>query len=172
MLETIGPNVLIALLATPLLLVTPANAQESTPTNDRELNIQAYVALLQTDVEGKREAIVKEVMQLDDSEAKAFWPIYREYDAERAKLDSTEAQLIQEYNKAYPTISNEKADELITRTFALEAQRIELEKKYYYRLKSATSAATAAKFIEVEQQLEDVAGLRAASVLSANPASK
>ena len=172
MLKQIGRSVFIALLATPFLVVRPANAQESAPTNDREMNIQAYVELLKTDVDGKREAIVKEIMQLDESEAKAFWPIYKEYDAERAKLDSTEAQLFQEYAKAYPTVSNEKAEELMTRTFALEAQRVELEKKYYYKLKSATSAATAAKFIEVEQQLEDVAGLRAASVLSANPPSK
>jgi hypothetical protein len=171
MRKKLGPSVFIALFAMPLLVVSTANAQESAPVSDRDLNIQAYVALLKTDVDSKREAIVKEIMQLDETQAKAFWPIYKEYDAERAKLDTTETQIFQEYAKAYPNVSNELADQLITRTFALEAQRIELEKKYYQKLKSATSAATAAKFIEVEQQLEDVAGLRAASVLSATPPS-
>jgi len=172
MLSRMGSSVFVALLAMPFVVVSPANGQQSAPMNDRDMNIQAYVELLKTGVESKREAIVKEIMQLSDSEAKAFWPIYKEYDAERAKLDSTETQLFQEYAEAYPTVSNEKADQLMTRTFELEAQRVELEKKYYHKLKSATSAATAAKFIEVEQQLEDVAGLRAASVLSANPPSK
>jgi len=37
-------------------------------------------------------------------------------------------------------------------------------------MKSALSATTAARFIEVENQLEDVAGLKASAVLPANQA--
>lgn len=171
MLKRMTSSAFIALLAMPFLVVGPASAQESVPATDRDLNIQAYVALLKGDVDSKREAIVKEIMQLDDTQAKAFWPIYKEFDAERAKLDKAEAQIFLDYAKAYPTVSNEMAEQVMTRTFELGTQRVELQKKYFHKLKAATSAATAAKFIEVEQQLDDVAGLRAASVLSANPPS-
>jgi hypothetical protein len=116
-----------------------------------------------------REAIVKVILQLSEADAAKFWPIYKEYDAERAKLDKAEAELIQDYAKAYETISNEKAEELLNKSFKIDAQRVELAKKYFNKVKAATSATTAAKFIEVEKQLEDVAGLQAASVLPANP---
>jgi hypothetical protein len=147
-----------------------AQAQDAAAMNDRELNTKAYVELLQTGVDAKREAIVKEIMQFSDSDAQKFWPIYKEYDAQRAKLDAAEAQILQEYAKEYQTISNEKAEQLLDKSFGIEAQRVELKKKYFKTIKSALSATTAARFIEVENQLEDVAGLQATAVLPANQA--
>jgi hypothetical protein len=171
MIGKVGRSLCVALLAAPLLVVYSANAQDSAPTSDKEQNIKAYVLLLNGDVDSQREAIVKTIMQLSEADGAKFWPIYKEYDAERAKLDSAEAQLVQEYASAYQTISNEKADELLNKTFKIDAQRVELNKKYFNKLKSAISAATAAKFSEVEHQLEDVAELQATSVLPANPPS-
>src|SRR5271169_4901556 len=169
MIKRVGTSLFVALLAAPLLVVCSANAQDSAPASDKEQNTKAYVLLLNSDVDSDREAIVKVILQLSEADAAKFWPIYKEYDAERAKLDSAEAALIQEYASAYQTISNDKAEELLTKSFKIDAQRVELKKKYFNKVKSATSAATAAKFIEVENQLEDVAGLQAASVLPANP---
>jgi hypothetical protein len=169
MIKKVGTSLFVALLAAPLLVVYSANAQDSAPASDKEQNTKAYVLLLSSDVDSNREAIVKVILQLGEADAAKFWPIYKEYDAERAKLDSAEAALIQEYASAYQTISNDKAEELLTKSFKIDAQRVELKKKYFNKVKSATSAATAAKFIEVENQLEDVAGLQAASVLPANP---
>jgi len=172
MIKKVGTSLFAALLAAPLLLVSPAIAQDSSAASDKEQNTKAYVLLLSSDVDSKREAIVKVILQLSDADSAKFWPIYKEYETERAKLDSAEAGLIQEYAKDYQTITDAKADELLTKSFKIDAQRVELKKKYFSKVKSATSAATAAKFIEVENQLEDVAGLQAASVLPANPPSE
>jgi hypothetical protein len=168
-MNAVRTSLVVALLAMPFLVAGPANAQDSAPASDKEQNTKAYVLLLSSDVDSKREMIVKEIMQFSDADASKFWPIYKEYDAERAKLDSAEAALIQEYANAYQTISDEKADELLNKSFKIDAQRVELKKKYFNKLKSAISATTAAKFIEVENQLEDVAGLQATAVLPANP---
>ena len=172
MIKRVGTSIFVALLAAPLLVVSSANAQDSGPASDREQNIKAYVLLLSSDVDSQREAIVKVILQLSEADAAKFWPIYKEYEGERAKLDSAEAALIKEYAGAYQNISNEKAEEILNKSFKIDAQRVELEKKYFNKVKSATSAATAAKFIEVENQLEDVSGLQAASVLPANPPSE
>ena len=169
-MNKVGIKLLIAIVAMPFLITCSASAQDAAAVNDRELNTQAYVELLKTDVDSKRVAIVTQIMQFSDSDAKVFWPIYKEYDAQRAKLDAAEAQLIQEYSKEYQTISNEKAEKLLSKTFGIEAQRVDLKKKYFKTIKSALSATTAARFIEVENQLEDVAGLQASAVLPANQA--
>ena len=169
-MNKVGIKLLIAIVAMPFLITCSASAQDAAAVNDRELNTQAYVELLKTDVDSKREAIVTQIMQFSDSDAKVFWPIYKEYDAQRAKLDAAQAQLIQEYSNEYQTISNEKAEQLLSKTFAIEAQRVDLKKKYFKTIKSALSATTAARFIEVENQLEDVAGLKASAVLPANQA--
>jgi hypothetical protein len=45
------------------------------PAESAELNDQAYIRLLRTDLKAKREQIVKEAMQLNDQQSAAFWPI-------------------------------------------------------------------------------------------------
>ena len=42
-------------------------------------------------------AILTEVMGFTEAEDKAFWPIYREYDLEMAKLGDERVALIAEY---------------------------------------------------------------------------
>ena len=46
----------------------------------------ANIELLRSDVKAKKVAIVTEVMQFTDEEGKVFWPVYREYDLELAKI--------------------------------------------------------------------------------------
>jgi len=169
MIKKVGRGFFAALLAAPLLLVTAATAQDNAAATDRGQNIEAYVLLLRSDVDARRDAIVKVILQLNDADAAKFWPAYKEFEAERAKLDSAEAALIREYAKNYETMTDARADELLAKSFKIYAQRVELKRKYFDRVKVATSAVTAAKFIEVENQLEAVAGLQAASVLPANP---
>ena len=59
-----------------------AGAQENKvqdPAQSKEFNTEAYIQLLRSNLAAKKEAIVKETMQLNDQQAAVFWPIYREY---------------------------------------------------------------------------------------------
>jgi hypothetical protein len=60
---------------------------------------------------------------------------------------------IQEYARSYDQMTDEKADELIQKAMAYRKQRAELLAKYYERVKSALGAITAARFVQVEDQL-------------------
>jgi hypothetical protein len=157
-----------------LMLVTTAAFTKNTSTNqdtaassDRELNLQAYTELLRADVKAKRVLIITEIMQFNDSDAAAFWPIFREYDLELSKLGDTKVRLITDYIKNYNDITNEKADELATGAFAIEAQRAELKKKYFDIMKKALSAKTAARFFQVENQMQQIVDLQISSNLPA-----
>ncbi|HMH14957.1 MAG TPA: hypothetical protein VK578_17795 [Edaphobacter sp.] len=167
-MKAIKGMLLACIIALPFLTTQSAFAKDAKPTNDKELNIQAYEKLLRVDVSSKREAIVKEIMQLSDSDAQKFWPIYRDYVKEQAKLDATEAQLTNEYVSAYQNISDSKADELLSKSFELEEQRAELKKKYFGTMKKALSASTAAKFFEVDSQMQHIHDLQISSQLPAN----
>jgi len=54
----------------------------------------AYIELLRSDVKTKKVAIVTEVMQFTNEEANAFWPVYKEYDLEMAKIGDGRLELI------------------------------------------------------------------------------
>jgi hypothetical protein len=161
---------LVCVIGMPFLVALSLSAKQAadSATSDQELNLKAYETLLRSDVKGKREAIVKEILQLSESDGEKFWPVYREYDSERAKLDVAEAQLMNQYVKDYQTMSDAEADQLMSKSFDLEAQRAELKKKYFETMKKDVSASTAARFFEVDSQLQHISDLQTAAKLPAN----
>jgi hypothetical protein len=167
-MKAIRGTLLACIVALPSLTAHPVFAKDPKPTNDKELNIQAYEKLLRADVDAKRDTLVKAIMRLNDSDSQTFWPIYKEYEAERAKLDDAEAQVTSQYVKEYQDISDDQADQVMSKSLELEAQRAELRKKYYDTMKNALSATIATKFFEVDSQMQHIHDLQVSSTLPAN----
>ena len=157
----------VTLFVLPMLVASAAFTQDAGTSNDRELNLHAYMELLRADVKAKRVAIITEIMQFSDTEDATFWPIFRQYDLELTKLGDGRMQLIADYVKNYDDITNEKADELMSTAFSLEAQRAELKKKYFDIMKKALSARTAARFFQVENQMQHIVDLQISASLPA-----
>ena len=166
-MKTVKRAFLHALFVLPLVIAVPAFSQDTSSSKD--LNTQAYVELLKTDSNAKREAVVTYIMQLSDSDAKLFWPIYREYNDELSKLNAAEAQEIEAYAKNYDKISDKEAEDVVNKSLHLEAERVELKKKYFEKMKSALSPSAAAKFYEIDSQFQDIVHLQTTSALPATP---
>ena len=155
----------VTLLVLPMLLASAAFTQDTSTSDDRELNLRAYTELLRANVKAKKVEIITEIMQFSDADGATFWPIYRQYDFELSKLGDVRVQLITDYIKNYDNITNEKADELMSAALALEEQRAELKKKYFDVMKKALSARTAARFFQVENQIQQVVDLQVSASL-------
>lgn len=152
----------------------PATKSQAPPAKDSEeqikaLNLSAYAELLRSDVRAQKVAIITEVMGFTDKEDEAFWPIYREYDLEMAKLGDERVALIAEYAKNYEKVNDELADRLASKALELEARRQELKGQVYQKVKKALSPLTAARFLQVEHQLLLLIDLQIASSLPIAP---
>lgn len=117
------------------------------------LNFHAYAELLRSDVRTQKVAILTQMMNFTEAEDTAFWPIYREYDAELSKLGDERVALIQEYAKGFLQMDDPLADKLALQALDLEARRHAVKAKYYDRVKKALSPRAAMRFLQVEQQL-------------------
>jgi hypothetical protein len=117
------------------------------------LNFTAYAELLRSDVRAQKVAIITELMNFTEAEDAAFWPIYREYDLEMAKLGDERVALIAEYASNYSTLTDATAEKLASKALDLEARRQALKSKYFDRIKTALSPRTALRFLQVEHQL-------------------
>jgi tRNA G18 (ribose-2'-O)-methylase SpoU len=62
-------------------------------------------------------------------------------------------------------MTNQKADALTQKGMAYQKQRAELLASTYYRVKQALGAVTAARFFEVENQLQQIIDLQIDSSL-------
>jgi hypothetical protein len=126
---------------------------------------EGYVELLRSDVKAKKVAIITEVMQFSDEEAKAFWPVYREYELDLAKLGDARLALIKDYAENYESLTDEKAKDLVNEVFKLEGKRTKLKRKYFKKMDRVLSAKTVAKFFQLENQILLLIDLQIASNL-------
>jgi hypothetical protein len=145
--------------ASPTAAPAPAQPQKAkqhaaqTPSTDSQKNIQAYIELMRSNVRQQKAEMMGVMMQLSADDAAKFWPIYSEYNAELTKVNNLRVANIQEYAKNYPDMTDAKADELVQNAFEYRKQRAELLVKYYGLVKQSLGSITAARFLQVEDQL-------------------
>jgi hypothetical protein len=137
----------------------PASQQAQT------LNLTAYAELLRSDIRAEKVAILTEMMEFTEAEDAAFWPIYREYDNELAKLGDERVALIADYARQYDTLTDAAADSLAKRALDLEVRRQAVKAKYYDRVRTALKPRTALRFLQVEHQLQLLIDLQISAAL-------
>ena len=152
-----------------LLVATTAAAQQTEDVDQAqynyETNIEAYVQLLRTDVEAQKVEILSALMQFSPEEAAKFWPIFADYGKELEQLARDEEETIRDYAEHFSKMTDDKADSIVARSLKLQMQTVELKKKYYERVKSAMGALTAARFLQIEDQLLLLIDLQVAAML-------
>ena len=131
----------------------------------RSLNLTAYAELLRSDVRAEKVAILTEVMEFTEAEDKAFWPIYREYDFELSKVNDERIAGIETYAKSYTRLSPALANELAMKALDVEGRRLALKRTYYTKLAAAVSPLTAAKALQMENQIQLIVDLQVAASL-------
>ena len=142
----------LAVWATPRF-ASAQGAKPVAPDETRDLNLSAYTELLRSDLRSQKIAIITEIMQFTEDEDTRFWPVYREYETELAKLNDERLALIKDYTANFETVTDAVADRLARGALDLEGRRHALKVKYYDRFKSVVAPRTAARFLQVENQI-------------------
>jgi len=142
----------------------PAAAAKPAPTA-KDMNIKEYVELLRSNVRQEKSQMMGAVMQLSAGDAAKFWPIYAEYDAELTKVNNLRVANIEEYSRTYKSMTDDKADELVKNAMQFQKQRAELLGTYYGKMKDSLGSITAARFLQVENQLLMIIDLQIAASL-------
>src|SRR5262249_5376234 len=132
----------------------PTGLGKTEASSNEEMNIRAYIELLRTDVKKSKSQIMVEVMQLDADQATKFWPIYKDLEGEYSKLGDRVSAIVKNYVDHYNRLTDVVADQIASEVLNIEQQRNGLKKKYYERVKEALGGITAARFLQVENQLE------------------
>ena len=108
-------------------------------------------------------AVVGEAMHLTPAQAAKFWPVYEEYEKERTAVIDRRLGILKDYGAALDTMSNRKADELLGRSFALRKDLLAVQERYANKLKVALSPILAARFAQIEQQVQLIQELKLAA---------
>jgi hypothetical protein len=87
-----------------------------------------------------KKLVVASVLELTESEAKVFWPVYNAYQSDMVAHYDRLIKLIGTYAKAYSAMTDETATKLVTEYLALERNHAALS--WRRRCRSSTAAST------------------------------
>jgi hypothetical protein len=104
-------------------------------------------------------------VQFNDKGADAFWPVYKMYQADPARLDDERMQLVKSYADHWTTLTDAEARNLVQKSLVLESRRADLRSKYFDRFNQVLPGLTIAKFFQLEHRLDLLTDLKIASEL-------
>jgi hypothetical protein len=131
----------------------------------------AFVSYGRAEMRDDKVVFINEAMNLNSADPNydAFWHEYYPYEAELKKLNDDRLQLIRDYKFNYETMDDNTANNLAERALTIHKKRLELLKKYYEKIKQATSAMIAARFLQVEYQISLLLDVEIASKIPLLP---
>jgi len=115
-------------------------------------NMQLVREKIQTD----KKLFIAQNMNLTESEAKVFWPVYEDYQKELEKLVDKTVKLIDNYAANYQTMTEEAAKELINGYLAIETERVTLMKSFLPKLRKVLPEKKVARYYQLENKINAV----------------
>jgi hypothetical protein len=156
----------LAYLGVLALAVPLAVAQTPpTPQQTKEANLRAYIGMMRKDLKKDKVSILTEMMALDPQEAAKFWPVYNDYDRALTKLGDERIVFIRLYADNYSSLSDETVTKIATGLMDVEGRRVELRKQYFPLMSQALTVKDAARWLQIESQMEKLIDLQILSSL-------
>ena len=141
-------KVVVLLIA--VFLITPAFAQNA-PADKPADNMEILKAKIKAD----KKFIVGQNMELTESEAKNFWPVYEAYQKDLDVLNKRVGAMIKSYADAWntQTMNNEKAKKMVDEMLAIKADDVKLMKSYVPKLSKVLPAVKVARYLQIENKI-------------------
>ena len=163
MKKTILPVVTLALA---VAVAAPTSAQTASAQTDeakKRADMDKLVELMRKDVLADKADIIAKTMEFDASQSAAFWPVYKQYEAETKALGDERLAVIQDLAEHFESLNDEKAKGLLARSIAIEEKRVALQKKYMDEMIKVLPAKVVARFFQVDSRLNNLINLGVSS---------
>ena len=100
-----------------------------------------------------KKLLVAEAMELTESEAKAFWPIYESFQKDLAKLNARMAKVIDDYAANYGNLPNDMAAKLLDEYLSIRWDHTTLLTSYLPRFDEALPGNKVFRYYQIENKI-------------------
>jgi len=140
-----GILVLAMMAAMALGVVCPAPAKDK-PAD----NMQILIKKLQAD----KKMLVAANLELTESEAKAFWPVYQKYQDELFLLRARTGRLLKDYAEALKNMTDEKARELLDESMTIDSLGQKLREMFLPEFRKVLPEKKVARYYQIERKIQ------------------
>jgi len=112
--------------------------------------------LVKEKIRTDKKLLIATNMQLTESEAKTFWPVYEAYQAELGKLRGREIKLIEEFAANYETMSDDVAKNLLDDSLSIDSGHQKLRQSYLSKFRGVLPDKKVARYYQLESKIDAV----------------
>jgi hypothetical protein len=114
--------------------------------------------ILRDKIKADKKLVVATNMELTESEAKGFWPIYDEYQKDLQKINRRIVSLLESYAADFrgKSLTDEKAKKLIEEAVAIEQAEANLKSTYAPKLSKVLPVRKVARYLQIENKIRAV----------------
>ena len=148
MSRKVGMGLIGMLLATMLIGFAGFAAAQDKPADNMDL--------VKEKIRTDKKLFIATNMQLTESEAKAFWPVYDAYQAEIGKLKDREIKLIEKFAANFETMSDDVAKSLLDESLSIDSTHQKLRQSYLSKFRGILSDKKVARYYQLESKVDAV----------------
>ena len=112
--------------------------------------------LVQEKIRTDKKLFIATNMELTESEAKTFWPVYEAYQAELKTLREREIKLIEAFAAAYETMSDGVAKDLLNDSLSISSDHQNLNQSFLPKFRKVLTDKKVARYYQLESKINAV----------------
>ena len=148
MSKKVGKGLIAMVLAVTLIGFVGSAAAQDKPADNMDL--------VKEKIRTDKKLFIATNMQLTESEANAFWPVYEAYQAELAKLRDREIKLIEEFATKFETMSDDAAKKLLDDSLSIDSDHQKLRQSYLSKIRGVLPDKKVARYYQLENKIDAV----------------
>ncbi len=102
----------------------------------------------------EKRKIVKDAMQLTDSESAVFWPLYDEFEKIIVESINKDSVLIKEYMRELENLSDKKAKAMINELLKLQAEHVKNKRVFIKKFSKKLAPKKVLQYFVLEEIIE------------------
>ena len=127
--------------------------------NSEELGLSKDVAMASAITESRRQVIMAANVPLTDAEGAKFWPLYRDYRNDVAKINERVIELIKDYAQHSESLTDAQAKSITNGMLDTKKQRLALMSKYIPKYAKIVGNVKTARVMQIESKLDALVDL-------------
>ena len=133
-----------------LLGIAPLRAAQDKPADNMQI--------LRDKIKADKKLLVASNMELTESEAKGFWPIYDEYQKELQKINQRMGKVLESYadDNRRKSLTDDKAKKLIDEAVAIEQAEANIKSTFAPKLSKVLPVKKVARYLQIENKIRAV----------------
>jgi Spy/CpxP family protein refolding chaperone len=142
------------IVAAPLVMLlfgfAPLRAAQDKPADNMQI--------LRDKLKADKKLLVASNMELTESEAKGFWPIYDEYQKELQKINQRLGKVLESFadDNRGKSLTDDKAKKLIDEAVSIEQAEANIKSRFAPKLSKVLPVKKVARYLQIENKIRAV----------------